>query len=208
MNPSHSMHPTAYARIFFQAFSNGLRGCAVNLATIAFALFVVFALAPAAGAQTTAPEFLFVGQSVPGQSGNVPGIATYTVNTTTGALAPIAAAPVQTRGQGTGALAINLAGTELFGTTTNSAGQGAVEVFNIASDGSLTEVANSPFGIGQAQALLQLIAVSPNGNFLYAASEMPGDETTPQSTIVQVFAIAADGSLTLNNTFAYAAVEA
>jgi hypothetical protein len=167
-------------------------------------LLAISLAAPGARAQAATPQYLFVGQVVPGPSGNVSAIGTYTVDAMTGALAPIAAAPVQIRGQGTGSLAINRAGTQLYGTTTNSAGLSAVEVFNVASDGSLTEVPNSPFGVGPSGAMLQLIAVSPNGNFLYLAYELPG---TPASTIVDVVAIAANGSLILNNEFTYSGVE-
>ena len=175
-------------------------------ASACFLLLAISLAAPRAGAQTAPPEYLFVAQNVPGPSGNVvDGIATYTVNTTTGALTPIAAAPVQPRGQGNRSLAINLAGTQLFQTTTNSAGENAVGVFSIAADGSLTEVPNSPFGVGQAGNTLVLIAVSPNGKFLYLAFE---GSAVPPSTIVDVFAIAADGSLSLNNEFTLSAVEA
>jgi hypothetical protein len=117
--------------------------------------------------------------------------------------------PVQTRGV-PGALAINNAGTFLFAIATNSAGQGAVESFNVTSDGSLTEVGTSPYTISNPQAAPISIAVSPNGEALYVASSVPFNESTeaPQSTIVDVFAVAANGSLTLSNTFAYSAIQA
>ncbi len=170
-----------------------------------FLLLAISLAVPRAVAQTATPEYLFVAQGVPGPSGNVvAGIATYTVDTTSGALTPIAAAPVQPRAQGFGSLAINRAATMLFQTSINSALQNAVGVFSIASDGSLTEVPNSPFGVGQPDASLMLIAVSPNGKFLYLAFDESG---VPPSTIVDVFAIAADGSLSLNNEFTFSAVE-
>jgi hypothetical protein len=176
-------------------------------------LAMIFAIAlavPSAVAQTTAPQYLFLSTSVPnGQGAFVHGIVTYTVDTTTGALTQITPPPVQTRGV-PGVLAINNAGTFLFAVATNSAGQGAVESFNVASDGSLTEVGTSPYTISNPQAAPITIAVSPNGEALYVASSVPFNELTeaPQSTIVDVFAVAANGSLTLSNTFAYSAVEA
>jgi Lactonase, 7-bladed beta-propeller len=131
------------------------------------------------------------------------------VDTTTGALTQITPPPVQTRAQ-PGALAINNTGTFLFGTATNSAGQGAVESFGVNNDGSSTEVGTSPFTISNPQAAPITIAVSPNGAYLYLGSSVPFNESTeaPQSTIVDVFAVAANGSLTLGNTFAYSAVQA
>ncbi len=174
-------------------------------ASACFLLLAISLAGPRAGAQSAPPEYLFAAQNVPGPSGTtVAGIATYTVDTTTGALTPIAAAPVQPRGQEDGSLAINSAGTMLFQTTINSASLDAVGVFSIASDGSLTEVPNSPFGVGQSGDTLVLIAVSPNGKFLYLAFE---SSDVPPSTIVDVFAIAADGSLSLNNEFTFSAVE-
>jgi Divergent InlB B-repeat domain/Abnormal spindle-like microcephaly-assoc'd, ASPM-SPD-2-Hydin/Lactonase, 7-bladed beta-propeller len=170
---------------------------------VCYLLLAISLAVPRAGAQSATPEYLFGSQTVTGPSGSVAVIATYTVDTTSGALTPITAAPVQPRSPGA-SLAINPAGTMLFQTTTNSASLGAVGVFSIASDGSLTEVPNSPFGVGQPGNSLMLIAVSPNGKFLYLAFEESG---VPPSTIVDVFAIAADGSLSLNNEFTLSAVE-
>jgi hypothetical protein len=168
--------------------------------------------APGASAQSTTPQYLYVPGGVPnGQGSNVLGITTYTVNQTTGALTQIAAPPVQARG-GLGALAVNNTQTFLFAAGLNSAGQGSVEVFNTASDGSLTEVANSPFGISNPEASPQAVAVSPNGSYIYVASTVPsnnsGENTVPESTIVDVFAIGSDGSLTLTTTFPFSAVVA
>jgi 6-phosphogluconolactonase (cycloisomerase 2 family) len=130
---------------------------------------MVFAMALAvlrAVAQTTTPQYLFLTTSVPnGQGAFVPGIVTYTVDTTTGALTQITPPPVQTRGV-PGALAINNGGTFLFAIATNSAGQGAVESFSVGSDGSLTEVGASPYTISNPQAAPIMIAVSPNGAYL------------------------------------------
>jgi hypothetical protein len=168
--------------------------------------------APGASAQSTTPQYLYVPGAVSnGQGSNVLGITTYTVNQTTGALTQIAAPPVQVRG-GLGALAVNNTQTFLFAAGLNSASQGSVEVFNTSSDGSLTEVANSPFGISNPQASPQAVAVSPNGSYIYVASTVPsnnsGENQGPESTIVDVFAIGSDGSLTLTTTFPFSAVVA
>jgi Lactonase, 7-bladed beta-propeller len=173
-------------------------------------IFAVALAAPSAVAQTATPQYLFLTTGVPnGQGAFVNGIVTYTVDTTTGALAQITPPPEQTRAV-PGALAINNAGTFLFAIATNSAGQGAVESFSVRSDGSLTEIGTSPYTISNPQAAPITIAVSPNGEALYVASSVPFNESTeaPQSTIVDVFAVAANGSLTLSNTFAYSAVQA
>lgn len=191
--------------------ARGFMSVPVCLLAMVFAMIFAVALAaPSAVAQTTTPQYLFLSTSVPnGQGAFVQGIVTYIVDTTTGALTQITPSPVQTRGV-PGPLAINNSGTFLFAIGTNSAGQGAVESFNVASDGSLTEVGTSPYTISNTQAAPMTVAVSPNGAYLSVASEVPFNESTeaPQSTIVDVFAVASNGSLTLNNTFAYSAVEA
>jgi len=184
----------------------------VCLLAMVFAMIWAAALAaPSAVAQSTTPQYLFLSTSVPnGQGAFVRGITTYTVDTTTGALTQITPPPVQTRAA-PGALAINNAGTFLFATATNSASQGAMESFSVGSDGSLTEVGTSPYTISNPLATPVTLAVSPNGQYLYVASSVPANENLPdelpQSTILDVFAVAADGSLTLSATFPYIAVE-
>ncbi|MGB8685200.1 MAG: beta-propeller fold lactonase family protein [Candidatus Binatus sp.] len=165
--------------------------------------------ASGAVAQSTTPQYFFVSTTVPNGSGNnVPAIVTFTVNTATSALTQIAPPPVQTRAQ-PGPLAINNAGTFVFEAGTNSAGHGSVEAFSVGSDGALTEVETSPYTVSNPLATPVTLAVSPNGAFLYVASTVPVSQATgaPQSTILDVFTIAANGSLVLSNTFAYSAVE-
>jgi hypothetical protein len=205
---------TTHAPACLPTFASGARAFIyVRACLLAMTFAIVFSVAlaaPSAVAQTTTPQYLFLSTSVPnGQGAFVAGIVTYTVDTTTGALTQITPPPVQTRGA-PGALAINNAGTFLFAAGTNSAGEGAVESFNVASDGSLSEVGTSPFTVSNPQAAPITIAVSPNGAYVYVASSVPFNESTgaPQSTIVDVFAVAANGSLTLSNTFAYSAVQA
>jgi len=86
-----------------------------------------------------------------------------------------------------------------------------VESFSVGSDGSLTEVGTSPYTVSNPQATPMTLAVSPNGEYLCVVSSVPADTSLPtptsQSTILDVFAIAAGGSLTLSSTFAYSAVE-
>lgn len=184
----------------------------VCLLAIIFAInFAVALAAPSAVAQATTPQYLFVVTNLPnGQGAYAPGIVTFTVNTTTGALTQIMPPPVQTRAQPS-ALAINNAGTFLFAAATNSADQGAAESLSVGSDGSLTEAGTSPYTVSNPLATAVTLAVSPNGQYLYVASTVPPNSSLPtptrQSTILDVFAIAADGSLTLSNTFAYSAVE-
>ena len=151
MNRVHTTHAAACVPRLAPG-ARALMHVRVCLPAMVFAMVLVLVLvsalaAPSAMAQATTPQYLFTTGGVPnGQGSNVSGILTYIVDTTTGALTQITPPGVQTRAT-PGALAINNAGTFLFANATNSANQGAVESFNVASDGSLTEVTSSPYTV-------------------------------------------------------------
>ena len=174
-------------------------GFAIQITRVlALALLAAIAFTPAAHAQASTTQFLFVAQQVAGTSGQVQGIVTYTVDSATGSLTPITATPVQPRAaEIVGGLAINSASTFLFASSENSAQQGAVSVFAIAADGSLTELDASPFAISTSQGQPAAIAMSPNGQFLYVASAVVLPYPAASYSILDELAIAADRSLTL-----------
>jgi uncharacterized repeat protein (TIGR02543 family) len=168
------------------------------------AILTFAALTPTTRAQATNPQYLFVSQTLPSPAtGN--GIATYIVDPTTGALTPSGATPVQPRTAVIGQLALNPAGTFLFAASQVAADDTDIGVFTVGADGQLTEIPTSPFGLSQATAAPIAVAVSPNGNYLYVASSYtpPGQQDPAQlnETLVDVLAIAADGSLSVANTF-------
>jgi hypothetical protein len=143
-----------------------LRALTPLLLTCAISLTVACLFAPAADAQATPPpQYLF--GNLGGESG---GIFTYTVDPTSGALTLAIPTPFVPR-TGVGTMAVNPAGTILFSTTQNSAGEPAVGAFNIASNGSLTEVLSSPFSNIVAGAIPISCAVSRDGHYLLPVVE-------------------------------------
>lgn len=197
MNLSLSTHPTACALIFSQTLLRGLRRCALSLAMLVFALLTTFAQAPAAGAQASPPPFVFASTATNG----VPSITTYTVNPTSGGLTALATPPTPVNSPtGTGNLAVNPAGTFLFATSTNSAGNGTISVFSIAASGVTTELTASPFGISNASGTALNLVVSRDGKYLYVASQLGGATATP-SALIDVFSIGPDGTPTVINSY-------
>jgi uncharacterized repeat protein (TIGR02543 family) len=196
MNLSLSTHPPACTLIFSQTLLRGLRRWALSLAMLAFALLTTFAQAPAAGAQSAPPQFLFSQTSTNGAST----ITTYTVDPTTGVPTPIAAPPTQPREQ-VGLLAVNPAVTFLFNTTLNSANSAAIAVFSIAADGSTSEIPASPFALSNTTARPVALTVGRDGRYLYVLSFFEADAVT---ALIDVFSIGSDGSLAVINSYTIA----
>jgi 6-phosphogluconolactonase len=88
-------------------------------------------------------------------------------------------------------LAIDTAGTHLY--TANTLGN-SISEFTINSDGSLTQLSNSP--IGQTYAAPLALMVDNSGKYLYVANE--------GSSNLGAYAIGTDGSLTLLTTSPFA----
>jgi uncharacterized repeat protein (TIGR02543 family) len=129
---------------------------------------------------------------------NGPGVTTYTVNSTTGALTALATPPTISKAP-LGNLAVNPAGTFLFATSTNSAGNGTVSVFSIAANGTTTELPASPFGISNPSGTALSLVVGRDGKYLYVGSQSGITSTVAAS--IDVFSIAADGTPTVLNTY-------
>jgi 6-phosphogluconolactonase (cycloisomerase 2 family) len=127
-------------------------------------------------------------------------VQTFTVNPTTGALTAIAAPPAPLRTINGAVATVNQAGTFLFIGTPNSANNSAVAVCAIAPDGSVSEIAASPFSGSTSNSRPVAIAVSPDGKYLYLASN-EGTPTTITTTVVDVFSVASDGSLAPLNSY-------
>jgi len=111
-------------------------------------------------------------------------IEALSLNDTTGALTPLSASPYFLPGGTADTITSDPAGKFLF---VGSAGIGAISVYQIASDGSLTLVPGSPFtsfNLVSADSM----TVDGNGKFLYVGQVIP---TTP----IDVFTINSDGSL-------------
>jgi hypothetical protein len=156
--------------------------------------------APTANAQSSpTPQYLFgyVGTE------NLT-IDTYTVDPGTGALTLATGTPVSAKSQVI-RMTVNPAGTLLFTTTYNSAGKAAVGVFTIASDGSLAELAASPFSGSMASESPSAIGVSRDGNYLYLLSSVPAEGVfAGTDSVVDVFSIGTDGGLTIVNSYTIA----
>jgi hypothetical protein len=170
----------------------------------AAAMLAIVALAPAAKAQATSPEYLFVAQPLTNPPTGA-GIVTYIVDPTTGSLTPSSATPVVPRTPITGGLALNPAGTYLFAVSQFAVDQSDIGVFSVGANGQLTEVAGSPYQLSQAKEVPVAAAVSPQGKYLYVASsflppQQQGQPAPILETLVDEMAIADDGSLTVGNT--------
>jgi YVTN family beta-propeller protein len=70
----------------------------------------------------------------------------------------------------------------------------AVGVWTIAADGSLTQIAGSPFPVSAGHTNPFAGSVSPSGNFLYVPDENPNPST------VTVYSVASTGSLSIAQT--------
>jgi hypothetical protein len=169
-------------------------------ASMVIAYAVVCSLAPAARGQTPSPPQYVFGD--PG--GASPSLITYTVDPTSGALTLTADPPASPKTNVLN-MTVNPAATLLFTTTANSAGQSAVGVFTIASNGSLAEVATSPFSGSTAGAAPITCAVSRDGNYLYLLSYLhvinPQQGTDISNSVLDVFSVGAGGALTIVNTY-------
>ena len=169
---------------------------AILVCAVAAAALLAALAAPPALAQSQT-QYLYVVSN---------GVSTYSVDATTGALTLVNAAPTSSAPVLAGPLVINSAGTYLFNIGLNSANQGAVFVYSIAPNGSLQQTAASPFAISQPTGTPFALALSQNGNYLYVLSSypatqpQPGNDTQYTEIFVDVFSVAADGTLTIANT--------
>jgi len=166
----------------------------------AISCVIVSASAPVARSQTNpAPQYLFAYVG-----GGTPTIVTYTVDATSGALNLIAAPPASPKSNAV-SMCVNSAATLLFTATSNSAGQAAVGVFLLGSDGSLTELTASPFSGSAAGATPITCATSRDGKFLYLLSWLQvSQQVSTPSAIVDVFSIGPDGTVAIVNTYTIA----
>lgn len=149
---------------------------------IAVALLLLTSFA----AQGQNQQFLFVTETA--------GIEAYTINGTTGALVAAPGNPFTDPNSPVSASA-NPAGTFLF--VANSSGSVSVFAINQTS-GALAEISGSPFPTGSGTQPAA-VAVSNDGNYLYLAASIDL-ATSSNSGQLDIFSIAADGSLTLNST--------
>jgi len=102
-----------------------------------------------------------------------------------GSLSAVAGSPFAT-GYGPWAVAVSLDGKHVYVANNNRGSvSGSVSAFSVASDGSLSAVAGSPFSTGAEEPVA--VAVSPDGKHLYVSNQASGK--------VSAFSIAADGSL-------------
>lgn len=92
-------------------------------------------------------------------------ISAYRINSVTGALSSIAA-PIASGAASPNGLFFHPSGNYLY--VTNQGGN-SVSAFSVATDGTLTAVAGSPFSAGTASTLNGIV-VHPSGNFVYVAS--------------------------------------
>jgi hypothetical protein len=164
------------------------------LASSGFALL----LAPTASAQSQT-QYVYVVSN---------GVSTYSVDSTTGAVSLVNAAPTSSAPPVAGPMVINSSATYLFSIGQNSAGEGAIFVYSIAPNGSIQQTAPSPYSISQPTGSPAALAISQNGQYLYVVSSYPATQTniagggTSQysETFVDLFSIGADVTLTLANT--------
>jgi hypothetical protein len=158
------------------------------------AVALIVASSPAQAQNGTAPQYFF---SVTG--GDSSTVRTFTVDPTTGSLVIISKPSASLKPLNGAVATVNPAGTFLFIGTTNSIGNSAVSVSSIAFDGSVSELAASPFSISNPSSLPLALAVSPDGKYLYLDSQVVVNSRP--ITELDVFAIGSDGSLTPVNSY-------
>src|SRR6202041_369733 len=132
---------------------------------------------PASLAVDSTGKFLYVAD--PGGDSNFPtdlnSIAEFSIDTTTGALSPIAQAPcleVSNQGGSAGAVAADPVAGFLFAAEV----LGTVCSYSIDSQGMLQQVSGSPFPVStNPVAQPRAIAVDPFGKFVYVANGMTND---------------------------------
>lgn len=128
-------------------------------------------------------KFVYVGTQGGGPN-NIGAICAYAMDSSTGALSPVAGSPFL-GGIAVRALTVDLTGTFLFATVFDG-----VAVFRITASGALTQVGGSTFGVSGVNP--ETVAVDPAGKFVYVGNNSPGS-----NSLIFAFAIdAATGSLT------------
>ena len=120
-------------------------------------------------------------------------VSVFAIDTSTGALTPVAGSPFPTGGTGV-AWGIALSATpdgRLLMAANSDVGSFIITVFSIAADGRLTPIAGSPF---PTMSRPDGIKVTPNGKFLAVAE--------PEVGAVEMSSIASSGALTSLGKFA------
>ncbi len=145
-------------------------------------------ISPLYGAADPAGKFLYA--VVPG-TGNVYG---FSIDQTTGALTAVPGSPFSLRASEPDVPIVDPSGSFLYITHLDSCGddcKGAISAFKIGPDGSLTEIAGSPYTTDYGT---MGIAVHPSGQFVFAVN---GKNCCRTSVTVSVFrADATSGALT------------
>ena len=137
-------------------------------------------------AGTSPTSFIFVALN------NSKQIATFLVDSSTGALNPVPGSPLAV-GFSPTSLALNAEQTFLYALNSS---EGAISVFRIASSGSLSPIGGSPFTVGQQPCCIAVTA----DNYLYV--------TLPESNEIQGFTISsANGGLAPLTTSPFPALE-
>ncbi len=166
---------------------------------ITIAVFTAALLqAPGASAQSGSAQYLYVVSN---------GLSTYSVNSSTGAVTLVTAAPTSSAPVIAGPMVINSNASYLYTIGLNSAGQGAVFVYEIAANGAMQQTSPSPYAISQPTGTPAALVLSANGQYLYVVSSYSTTQMVPEDgdlpytqTFIDVFTIGAGGALTLSNT--------
>lgn len=163
------------------------------------------------GGASSPAEFLYV--SLPSMNS----IAAFQIDTNTGALTPVSGSPFVATGQSPSGMAVHPSGKFLYGTNPQSPdGQGdlgTISAYTIAANGALAPDGSE---VKQGSGIEPfLVAVSPNGNFVYTVaglSAVPSGYTvdsvtgqlTPMSSTKGDFQDAfSAGGILVNNDFVY-----
>jgi 6-phosphogluconolactonase (cycloisomerase 2 family) len=113
-------------------------------------------------------------------------VSVFRINSTDGSLTLVTGSPFATNTGSLGSLSFELSPDERFLFAGNS-GRSKIAVFNIAADGFLTPVQNSPFN-SVAGGDFGTLKISPNGKFLFWNRLI--------SESIATYSVAADGALT------------
>jgi 6-phosphogluconolactonase len=98
-------------------------------------------------------------------------ITAYSVNATTGALTPLSPTSTFATDENPEDLTIDSSGTHIYVPMESGTAAGAVDVFTINSDGTLTKVTGSPYPVGIGP---RFVDIDPTGRFAYVSSAGTG----------------------------------
>jgi 6-phosphogluconolactonase (cycloisomerase 2 family) len=132
--------------------------------------------APTAVAVDPSGQFVYVANGGSGNP-NTPSVSAYTIDASTGELAPVSGSPYATGGAYTQSVSVTVDPTGQFlyvASISTQEASGNISAFAInASTGALTAVTGSPFTTGLITP--SSVAVDPSGRFAYVAGENPID---------------------------------